>query len=314
MNPSLDVNRTVEYSRDNWNMRLVPLALLFCLAGLVFLLYVEPRPPGLTLLRSMGFLVVAMMACAFIHVAFDQAFEGHTRVLRYLAIAAVIAILVAILASIKNPAELIRYRRGYGMPPQLIGWLLEVIGIGGITYALYRHIRPGRPVLVLARQGIAFGASGLRGLHVPWTQVKAVGAIERMFASGYPQINDEVTGVLVSRAFYEREIVLRRGMLVDNGSWNSMFVPKGEDMQIVLHAEMFAIDPKLIREPVEARWKAFHQATDDAADHARQQEPPCVIGRWSWTGSAWQVIAFGVPVAAIIAMLVHSTGVLGQGL
>ena len=46
-----EISRIVEYRRDRWNMARVPLALLFCLAGLFFVVYVDPRPPGLAFSR-----------------------------------------------------------------------------------------------------------------------------------------------------------------------------------------------------------------------------------------------------------------------
>ena len=46
MQGATDVFETVEYSRDKWNMERVPRALLACMVGLIFVVYLDPKPAG----------------------------------------------------------------------------------------------------------------------------------------------------------------------------------------------------------------------------------------------------------------------------
>src|SRR5882724_13390585 len=77
----------VEYRRDRWNMARVPLALLFCLTGLFFVVYVDPRPPGPAILKGFVLLVVAAAVVALAAFAFERKFAGRVVAARLLATA-----------------------------------------------------------------------------------------------------------------------------------------------------------------------------------------------------------------------------------
>jgi hypothetical protein len=78
-------------------------------------------------------------------------------------------------------------------------------------------------------------------------------------------------------------------------------------MQMVLHHELFAIEPKDIREPVEARWKAFRfERKMPQQDAEPLQRAPRVYGLWSIVGSPWQAITLLVPLLAILGVLVDA--------
>src|SRR5437763_15624754 len=72
-----EISRIVEYSRDRWNMARVPVALLFCLTGLFFVVYVDPRPPGPAILKGFILLVVAAAVVALAVFAFERKVEGR---------------------------------------------------------------------------------------------------------------------------------------------------------------------------------------------------------------------------------------------
>jgi hypothetical protein len=89
--------------------------------------------------------------------------------------------------------------------------------------------------------------------------------------------------------------------------WDALFVPKGALVQILMPYQWFCIDPKHIREPVEARWQAFRgvrPSPPSAGDPIPQT--PRVYGVWSIDGSLWQAITFLVPLIGIVAILVMS--------
>jgi len=187
-----------------------------------------------------------------------------------------------------------------------------VIGaLGWIIFALYRHFKPARPILMLSPAGISYHASLLKNLLIPWHEVRGVDAFERTGASGIPDCYPDLTAVLVSREFYDRHILVKRSVFGGpKRSWDAMFLPKGSLMQMVLHYELFSVDPKHIREPVEARWKSFRIEQPSSLSDAKPiPEARQVYGAWSIDGSPWQAIKFLVPLIGIIGVLAVSTGV-----
>jgi hypothetical protein len=74
-------------------------------------------------------------------------------------------------------------------------------------------------------------------------------------------------------------------------------------MQVVLYPRTFSVAPEDIREPVEARWKAFRNEPPPARSDAKPiPEARQVYGTWSIDGSLWQAIKFLVPLIGIIAL------------
>jgi hypothetical protein len=320
-----EISRIVEYSRDRWNMARVPLALLFCLTGLVFVVYVDPRPPGAAILKGFVLLVVAAAVVALAGVAFERKFKGSVVAAGFLATAlAILALAVLIWIA---PADFFPPRRGSKLPANWFGWSLIIGGLVYVTWALYRHFVPARPMLLLTPAGIAFHADWLRDLLIPWHEVRGVEAYELMPASGIPFRYQDITAVLISKEFYEAQILPRRGFLMGPtghflvwllrrpqshtfGGWDQVFSPAGSSMQMVLHYTLFSIPPEQVRKPVEARWKAFRNEQPSSLPGARPIAPTReVYGAWSIHGSLWQAIKFLVPLIGIIAILVDSTRV-----
>jgi hypothetical protein len=192
---------------------------------------------------------------------------------------------------------------------------------------MYRHFKPARPMLLLSPAGIAFHADWLRDLLIPWHEVRGVEAYELMPASGMPHRYQDITAVLISKEFYEAQILPKRGFLMGPagrvlvwllrsphshtfGGWDQVFSPTGSSMQMVLHYTLFSIPPKQVREPIEARWKAFRNEPPSSLPAARPiTQAREVYGTWSIDGSVWQTIQFLVPLIGIVAILVDSTWV-----
>jgi hypothetical protein len=120
MHGAADIRKIVEYSRDRWNMERVPLALLACLVGMFFVVYVDPRPPGSAILRAFITLVAISIIALLTQFLLEQISEGSAAV-RFLAGA--IIILAAIALYWNTPGDLFRPRRMSRAPASIIGWI-----------------------------------------------------------------------------------------------------------------------------------------------------------------------------------------------
>jgi hypothetical protein len=255
-----DVFRTVVYSRDKWTMSRVPLALLLGLAGLVLVVFLDPRPPD----RRSVILFLFHMADGLI-----------------------------------GPW----YSRMPAAPGNVLGMAMIIGAIGWIGFAVFRHFRPARPILTLSPAGISFHISWLKDLLIPWHEVQAVDALETAAHGSFPQRFPDTTVVVVSDGFYRQHILPKRPFLAGR-FWKQVFWPKRESMQMVLHHGLFSIGPKDIREPVEARWKAFRGAPPSMPpDAGPALQAHQVYGAWSIDGSLWQTATFVVPLVGIAAVL-----------
>jgi len=92
---TVDVFQIVEYSRDSWNMEGAPLALLACLAGVFFLVYVDPRPAGPGILRAFIALVAVSIVVLLTHFLLEQMSEG-TAIIKFSAGAIIIVAAIAL--------------------------------------------------------------------------------------------------------------------------------------------------------------------------------------------------------------------------
>jgi hypothetical protein len=138
-----------------------------------------------------------------------------------------------------------------------------VVGIGIAALSLWRRFRRGRPLYVLSPMGIHIrGPWVKKEILIPWREVREVDTIDftvRHWLTKYPR-NLEYRGVtvaLVSKEFYDEHIHID-SLFWRGPYWHkTAFIAKGELVQCALHAEIVSIDPKLLREAVEARWRAF---------------------------------------------------------
>ena len=269
-----DLSRTVEYSRDRHTMDTIPLGLLGILAGLAFLVYIDPRPTG-----------------------------RET------------------------------------MPPGLPGGILVLIGLGYIAYALARNRFPAKPMLKLSPAGIWCHSALIKDALIPWHEVQDVADFDLTGPHGPPHRYPDVTAVLVSQDFYQRHLLpkqryspsrfewllvffLPHSRTISLGAgWDDIFVPKGSLMQMALaHPIWFKIEAKDIREPVEARWKAFRDRREPTTSVPRtnsrtatsrtkaepSREPAQVYGKWLPRLTPWKAVQYIVPLIGILAVLTHA--------
>ena len=136
-------------------------------------------------------------------------------------------------------------------------------------------------------------------------QVQRVGNLEIENASNTVSTFPHVTVVVVTRAFYERQVAPKRGFLMPPGS-ELMFRPEGETIQIVLNNADLIVDPRDFREPAEARWKAFRHQPAPTPSSGDISATGIVYGRWSIDGSWWQAIQFVAPLVGMVAVVLHA--------
>jgi hypothetical protein len=137
-----EISRIVEYSRDQWTMARVPLALLFCLTGLAICGLCRAEAPGAGVPTVFGLLMASAVVVAHgdlrTRANVPRPYDGDTAAGR------------SSRHSRRDGAALERARRFLPsgpvekLPTNLFGWMLVAGGIGWITHALYRHLRPAR--------------------------------------------------------------------------------------------------------------------------------------------------------------------------
>jgi hypothetical protein len=303
-----DVFQTVEYRRGKWMMNRVPFALLFIGAGLFLALFVDPKPAaGPRILFAFVALMVITGALVASYMLLDYLYEGRNFILRVLA--GVGAFFLGVFLLLAGVVRVGGVWRGPDLGAYNMGWLMIIAGAGWTAAAVFRHVRPPRPVLALSPVGLAYHGPLIKNLLIPWIEVEGVGGTEQIGINGLPFRADDLPAVLVSKAFYEQHIAPQRSVMRGpRASWDAMFIEKGNSMQIVLHPLFFSVKPKDIRAPVEARWKAFRNGLPAAAQPGVM--PVRELGKWSLT--PWQAIAWGLPLLAIAAILLKSMGV-GRG-
>jgi hypothetical protein len=222
------------------------------------------------------------------------------------------------------------------LPSDLPGWIFILVGLGFIARALARLAFPARPILTLSPAGIAFHLRFLNNTLVPWHEVKDVAALDLTGPHGPPDRYPDVTALLISNEFYERHLLPKyrrwekplartlyfligptwqiRATALPGEEWELMFRPKGALMQMALPHPMlwFRIDPKDLRDPVEARWKAFRDRRGTSVPTTKAQPPrgaALVYGKWSPKLTRWQAVLIVVPLIGILAVLTNAIGV-----
>jgi hypothetical protein len=155
--------------------------------------------------------------------------------------------------------------------------LVLVIGSALIGLALWARANPGKPVYTLSPAGIHYRIPWVKEFLIPWHEIQGVDTIDfvttqslptyfffdKLYWGGYrsTSIFRDVTVVLVSKQFYDSQIFVRSYFLRGPG-WNTkFFIPKGALVQTALHHTLVSVEPKALREAVEARWRAFRDQT-----------------------------------------------------
>jgi hypothetical protein len=136
------------------------------------------------------------------------------------------------------------------------------VGLGIIALSLWRRFRRGNPLYVLSPKGVHIRWPLVKELLIPWHEIKGVDTIDiswRHWLAYRPRTltSRGVTVVLVSKPFYDAHIHFDSYFMRGPYWYEVSFIPKGELVQCALHSEIVSIAPQLLREAVEARWRAF---------------------------------------------------------
>jgi hypothetical protein len=155
----------------------------------------------------------------------------------------------------------------------IYGWLMGVAGVGLAIAAHFKLFKAASPLLVLSPRGLKLSSTG-KDVFIPWPEVRGV---EKVSFSSWtavwtsfppmpvPVFFKDVTAVLISRDFYEDEVVSAYPTLVHHRIWSRTFRSQGDNlMQVLLHHDLLPAKGEELRREVAARWYAFRDA--DMAD------------------------------------------------
>ena len=295
---------------DKWLLDRTPWAMWFCVAGLAVILHMGRGTNG----AALAFVYLALLGLAFAGWAATTLIDRSISFLAALAIGIAIAVVVAIIIGLvagtvgrSRPPGTLWWSGLVDPPLHVFGWMLLYLGGGYIAYALLRHHRPGRPIVMLSRSGVTFHRSWLRNLFIPWQDIQAVGHLEVSSAAGFVSTNPNAIAVTVTNDFYARTIAPKRSFLAPPGSeW--MFRPKGAMMQMVLTSSDVAVAAEDYRVPIEARWKAFRDLPVSVPEVGGVHGKRVTYGRWSFDCSWWQSIMFLAPLVGMAAVVLHAKG------
>jgi hypothetical protein len=223
-----------------------------------------------------------------------------------------------------------------------------VTGSAIIGVALWRRASPGKPLFTLSPAGIHYRIPGVKDFLIPWREIQGVDTIDIVTSGWSPPVwlfvdnwyyrprtlaAGNVTVVLLSRQFYDSHIFVRSFLLRGPG-WKANFIPKGELVQVALHHTLVAVEPRALRQAVEARWHAFRDQTAGeptrtsvpAAGHSSAQMKPAsyvapksnvvAMGDNPRAMSRWEAVKIIVPLIGIAFMLANLVGLWqlpGQG-
>jgi hypothetical protein len=200
----------------------------------------------------------------------------------------------------------------------LAAGILLTVGPGVIALALFRRANRGKPIFVLSPLGIHYRIPWVKEFLIPWREIRGVDTFSN------------VTVILVSRPFYNARIFVDSYFLRGPG-WGNNFIPKGDLVQVALHHELVSVEPRALREAVEARWQAFRNqppaAASPAADESgskaanvpagwrkatvRSDAPPgpgIAMGDNPKMMSTWQAVLITAALIGIVAVLTNLLG------
>ena len=163
------------------------------------------------------------------------------------------------------------------------GIMVLLICCGFSVFLLYRWRSPGKSKLMLSPEGLQLHVGG-RDVLIPWREVQSIDTTDlkvRNWGRGsilFPTITfRDCTLVKVSRPFYEAAIHVP-SVFMQGPGWQGVFHAEGDSMRIALHHDQFYASTRDVREPIEARWRAFRgrahtvtRAEEEAA--ATRSEP-----------------------------------------
>ncbi|MBR0703642.1 hypothetical protein JQ599_27305 [Bradyrhizobium diazoefficiens] len=310
--PSADVSATVEYTMDKWRMDRLPWAMWACVAGLAIALHAESRGQSGAVLAAV---YLALLGLAFAAYALTTLIgrsglplllELLIGVLVLIVVSGLIGFISVLVGGPSGRSSYVGVMRGlywsHLVNPSLnvFGWMLLYLGFGWILFSAYRHLYADRAVVSMSAAGIRFHRPWLKGLFIPWQEVRGVGHLVVPGISGVPFVSPYAAAVTVGRDFHERHIAPKRSFFAPPGA-EAMFQPKGEMMQVVLNSADMTVKPGDFLGPAEARWKAFRDQPGSPSQHGGT----IVYGRWSIDGSRWQAVRFLAPLVGMVVVLAY---------
>jgi len=186
----------------------------------------------------------------------------------------------------------------------------------------------------LSPAGIRYRIAGAKEFLIPWREIQGVDTVD--VQAGYWSmlwstrtlryntiIFRGVTVVLVPKQFYDSRIHVGSFFLRGPG-WKANFIPKGAQVQVALHHELVSVEPRALREAVEARWLAFRDqpapptttvprvtVTGRIADNAVQATPKSdvvVMGESPKSMPKWEAVKIAVLLIGIAAAASNLAG------
>ena len=201
-------------------------------------------------------------------------------------------------------------------PWTIIGIVLcWVMGAALVGLTLWRRSNPGRPLFTLAPDGIHYRIPLVKEVLIPWHEIQGVDTIDVeagywsiLWAAKNPSLMyntfvvRNVTVLLLPKPFYEQRIHVD-SFFLRGPAWKANFIPKGSLMQMALHHEFVSVEPRALREAVEARWLAFRERP--AAASARTSVPsvgPNAITAPGHSNASTSAAPRAAPKAGVVAM------------
>lgn len=153
--------------------------------------------------------------------------------------------------------------------------LCLVVGIALVGFTLWRRSNPGKPLFTLAPDGIHYRVPMVKEVLIPWHVIQGVDTVDveagywsSLWVTQIPILRyntlvlRDVTVVLLPKSFYDQRIHIEPAFLRGPG-WNANFIAKGSLVQMALHHELVSVEPRALREAVDARWLAFREKSAD---------------------------------------------------
>lgn len=143
------------------------------------------------------------------------------------------------------------------------------LGVGLTLWGWAKLRNPGKPAYVLLPQGLFIHIAKVRDVLVPWTEIRDIFSHDlgvKANGRAVPLLGTYkgVTMLLISQAFYDREIHVENAALRGPG-WANVFVPwpsGGPDggqggVCIALHHTLLGVRAADLRRAVEQHWRSF---------------------------------------------------------
>jgi hypothetical protein len=201
-------------------------------------------------------------------------------------------------------------------PWTIIGIVLcWVTGAALVGLTLWRRSNPGKPLFTLAPDGIHYRIPLVKQVLIPWHEIQSVDTIDVeagywsiFWAAQNPSLMyntfvvRNVTVLLLPRPFYDKWIHVD-SFFLRGPAWKANFIPKGSLMQMALHHEFVSVEPRALREAVEARWLAFRKRP--AVAPARTSVPsvgPGVTAAAGHSNASKSAAVYAAPKTDVVAM------------